>query len=191
MEILLAIILGGAFGAVLQRIGATNPNHIIDMLKLTDMKLAKTILIAIGVASIIVFIVNAIMPHTVHFSVKAAYLGVLVGGMIFGIGFAVGGLCPGTSLASAAEGRKDAMFFVLGGLLGSWLFAIAYEHIKTTDIYRTSLGGKTAIAEGVFRHGHEYNALIGFMSGTVTAIIIGVIFIFIAAKLPNAIRKED
>ncbi|MBD3822417.1 MAG: YeeE/YedE family protein [Thiotrichales bacterium] len=191
MEILLAIILGAAFGAVLQRIGATNPNHIIDMLKLTDMKLAKTILMAIGLASIIVFTVNAIAPQTVHFSVKAAYLGVLVGGMIFGIGFAVGGLCPGTSLASAAEGRKDAVFFVIGGLLGSWLFAIAYEHIKTTDIYRTSLGGKSALAEGVFRHGHEYNAIIGFMSGTVTAVVIGIIFIIIAAKLPNALRKED
>lgn len=191
MEIVLAIILGGFFGMVLQRIGATNPNHIIDMLKLTDMKLAKTIFMGIGVSSIIVFIFNALAPETAHFSVKAAYLGVLVGGMIFGIGFAVGGLCPGTSLASAAEGRKDAIFFVIGGLVGSWLFALAYGYIKTSVLYTTSLGGKSTLAEGVTRHGHEYNSLIGFMSGTVTAVVIGIIFIIIAAKLPNAIRKED
>ncbi|WP_024851538.1 DUF6691 family protein [Hydrogenovibrio kuenenii] len=191
MEIVLAIILGGAFGMVLQRIGATNPNHIIDMLKLTDLKLAKTILMAIGVSSIVVFIFNSFAPESVHFSVKAAYLGVLIGGMIFGIGFAVGGLCPGTSLASAAEGRKDAIFFVLGGLVGSWLFAIAYEHLKTSALYTTSLGGKSTLAEGVYRHGHEYSSIIGFVSGTVTAVIIGIIMIVLASKLPQAIRKED
>lgn len=191
MEILLAIILGGAFGVVLQRIGATNPTRIISMLKLTDLKLAKTILLSIGLASIVVFIVNAIAPGSVHFSVKAAYLGVLIGGMIFGIGFAVGGLCPGTSLAAAGEGRKDAMFFVVGGLLGAWAFALVYEHIKRTDIYATTIGGKMTVAEGVVRKGVEYHSLIGFMSGTLTAILIGVLLIAAARYLPNSIRKED
>ncbi|MDX1795751.1 MAG: DUF6691 family protein [Hydrogenovibrio sp.] len=191
MEILLAIILGGAFGVVLQRIGATNPTRIISMLKLTDLKLAKTILLSIGLASIVVFIVNAVAPGAVHFSVKAAYLGVLIGGMIFGIGFAIGGLCPGTSLAAAGEGRKDALFFVVGGLLGAWAFALVYEHIKTTDIYATTLGGKMTVAEGVVRKGVEYHSLIGFMSGTLTAILIGVLLIAAARYLPSSIRKED
>ena len=48
MEILLAVILGGAFGFVLHRIGATNPTRLIDMLRLSDLKLEKVILFSIG-----------------------------------------------------------------------------------------------------------------------------------------------
>lgn len=192
MDILLAILFGGLFGMILQRIGATNPSRIIDMLKLTDLKLAKTILLAIGLASITVFVVNAMSPDTVHFSVKAAYLGVFVGGLIFGLGFAIGGLCPGTSVCAIGEGRKDAIFFVLGGLLGAWLFAISFEFLKTTDLYTVAiLGGKTTLASGVTRNGMEYQSIIGFASGTLVAIAVGLALIYKAKWLPNAFRKES
>lgn len=189
MEIVLAIVLGGAFGYILQRIGATNPTRIIDMLALTDLKLAKEILFTIGLATIIVFLYNAISPGQAHFSVKAAYLGVFVGGLIFGLGFAIGGLCPGTSVAAMGEGRKDAIVYVLGGLLGAFLFALSFDTLKHTILYKMAiLGGKTTVAAGVTRNGHEYHALVDFLPGTVTAIILGVLFIYIAKKLPERIR---
>jgi uncharacterized membrane protein YedE/YeeE len=189
MEIVLAILLGGAFGYVLQRIGATNPTRIIDMLTLSDLKLAKTILFSIGLASIIVFTYNAINPGAAHFSVKAAYLGVFIGGLIFGLGFAIGGLCPGTGVAAMGEGRKDAMVYVLGGLVGAFLFAISFDTLKQTALYKVAiLGGKTTIAAGVTRNGHEYHALINFLPGIVTAILIGLLFMYLAKVLPNRIR---
>ncbi len=189
MEILLAILLGGAFGYVLQRLGATNPTRIIDMLTLRDLKLAKEILFSIGLATIIVFTYNAIVPGQAHFSIKAAYLGVFVGGLIFGLGFAIGGLCPGTSVAAMGEGRKDAIVYVLGGLVGAYLFALSFDSLKHTALYKTViLGGKTTIATGVTRHGHEYHALITFLPGIVTALILGLLFIYLAKKLPDRIR---
>ncbi|GAB6033989.1 DUF6691 family protein [Galenea microaerophila] len=189
MEIILAILLGGSFGYVLQRIGATNPTRIIDMLTLTDLKLAKEILLAIGVATIIVFLYNAIFPGQAHFSVKAAYLGVFVGGLIFGLGFAIGGLCPGTSVAAMGEGRKDAIVYVLGGLVGAYLFALSFDSLKDTILYKMAiLGGKTTLAAGVTRHGNEYHHLVTFLPGTVTALIIGLLFIYLAKKLPERLR---
>src|SRR5665811_2618197 len=81
MEITLAILIGAAFGFVLDRIGATNPNYIIRMLNLSDLHLMKTIFAAIGVASILLFaglLLGLVDPG--HLSVKAAYLGVFIGG---------------------------------------------------------------------------------------------------------------
>lgn len=191
MEIILAILLGGAFGFVLQRIGATNPSRIWEMLKLTNLKLVKTILLAIGLSTILVFVINAIAPGAVNFSVKAAFLGVFVGGMIFGLGFAIGGLCPGTAVAAMGEGRKDAIFYVVGGLFGAWTFALMFDYLKTTDLYQIAiLGGKTTIASDVTRKGIEYNSLIDFMPGVITAIILGIIFIAAAKYAPSAIRKK-
>jgi rhodanese-related sulfurtransferase len=46
----------------------------------------------------------------------------IVGGLVMGVGFIVGGFCPGTSLVSAATGKLDGLFFVLGGLTGIFLF---------------------------------------------------------------------
>lgn len=53
--IILAIILGAAFGFALDRVGATNPGYIIRMLNLSNLHLMKTILTGIGVASILTF----------------------------------------------------------------------------------------------------------------------------------------
>ena len=55
MQIVLAILIGAAFGFVLDRIGATNPNVITGMLTLRRLRLMKTILLAIGTGSILMF----------------------------------------------------------------------------------------------------------------------------------------
>ena len=99
MEIILAILLGTLFGFVLHRVGASNPENIINMLRLKDLHLMKAILLAIGVASSILFVGLAtgfINPS--HISIKASYWGVLVGGMILGTGWAIAGYCPGTGV---------------------------------------------------------------------------------------------
>jgi len=53
----------------------------------------------------------------------------ILGGAIMGVGFVLGGYCPGTSLVGAAVGRIDAMVFVLGGLAGMFVFGEAYPSV--------------------------------------------------------------
>ncbi|SIO03235.1 hypothetical protein SAMN05443662_1217 [Sulfurivirga caldicuralii] len=191
MKLLLAIILGGAFGFVLHRIGATNPTRLIDMLRLSDLKLEKVILFSIGTTMITLFTINTLFPGAVHFSVRAAYWGVFVGGLIFGLGFALSALCPGTGVAALGEGRKDAVFYVLGGLVGTFLLALSWEWLAQTALFQLVIDGtpKPVLAEGVVVRGHELPALI-HLPGWLTALIFGGALIALAFVLPRKLRDK-
>ena len=185
--VFLAIIIGGAFGFVLDRVGATNPDYIIGMLRLSKLHLMKTILLAIGVSSVLMFgglMLGIVDPG--HLSVKAAYAGVFIGGVLLGTGFAVAGYCPGTGLTAMATGRKDAVFFVLGGLLGAAAYMGTYSGIKATGILDNILGGKTTLGQIA---GTDYPSLFA-VNGSLIGIVMGIVFIAIAFVLPARLRGE-
>lgn len=188
-SIVLAVIIGGAFGFALDRVGASNPGYIINMLRLTNLHLMKTILLGIGVASFLVFgslLIGVVDPA--HLSVKAAYGGVFLGGLLLGTGFAMSGYCPGTGIAALATGRKDALFFVLGGLAGAGAYMVSFSAVESTGLLDDTLGGKTtlgAIADT------GYNALISGLSGEIIGIIMGIVFIVVAAVLPARLRRAQ
>lgn len=184
MTVVLAVILGAFFGFALQRVGATNPQNIINMLRLTDLHLMKAILFAIGVSSTLLFLLVSLGVIDVgHFSVKSAYTGVIAGGGLLGLGFALAGYCPGTGLAALADGRKDALFFAGGGLLGALIYTLAYGSIKGSWLFTSIAGGKVMLAQGV----DKYQALLPGVPGVVVAGLIGVVFMGIAWKLPDKI----
>lgn len=183
MEILLACLIGAAFGAALDRVGATNPGFIIGMLNLSNLHLMKTILLAIGVGSILMFGGQmAGLVEVGHMSVKGAYWGVIVGGAILGAGFAIAGYCPGTGLAAAATGRRDGISFILGGLAGAALYMGVFGGLEGTWLLDAILGGKTTIGAVP---GAEYPALLPAMRGDVVGLVLGVVFILVAAILPS------
>ncbi len=188
-EILLAVLVGGSFGFILHKVGATNPNRIIGFLRLTDLHLAKVILFGIGFSSLLLFVLMAIgVIDSIHISVKASYIGVIVGGAIFGIGFGLGGYCPGTTLAALGAGRKDSLFMILGGLVGAWVYVLAFGWLETNVswLFNEIAGGKVSIAVT----GNEaYPALVDGISGVVVAGVIAILFMGGAALLPNRLRK--
>jgi len=189
MEILLAILIGAAFGFVLDRVGATNPNYIIRMLNLSNLHLMKTILAGIGVASIFLFgglLLGLVDPG--HLSVKTAYLGVFIGGLLLGLGFAVAGYCPGTGLTALATGRVDALFFVIGGLVGAGAYMLTYAGIAETGLLESIAGGKATLAPV---SGADYPSLLSGVAGEWLGIGIGVAFVLIAWVLPGRIGTAN
>ena len=184
MTIFLAIVLGLFFGFALQRVGATNPENIINMLRLTDLHLMKAILFAIGVSSIFLFTLMSVgIIDSGHLSVKSSYIGVIVGGAVLGLGFAIAGYCPGTGLAAIGTGRKDALVFVIGGLGGALLYMLVYGSIEGSWLFNDIAGGKVMLAQGF----DKYTALIPGVPGVQLAAGIGVVFILIAWKLPDKV----
>jgi len=166
----------------LHRVGAANPHNIINMLRLKDLHLMKVILFAIGISSLVLFILlTAGLLNPAHISIKTAYIGVLIGGLIFGVGFAITGYCPGTSLVGAGGGRKDALFFILGGLIGALLFTLSFGWLKSTFLFKEIAGGKVTLANtGI----SKYPAIFDNIPALAVAGILAVVFMLIAWKLP-------
>lgn len=129
MKLLLGLLLGAAFGAVLQLSGASSHTKVTKTLRLTDFTIMKVILMAIGVGLLGVHLLDAV--GWANMKVKDLYLpGLVLAGGIFGVGFAVSGYCPGTALAAAAEGKADAWATVLGGLCGALVFAFVFPGLE-------------------------------------------------------------
>lgn len=184
MNIILAIILGIVFGFALQRVGANNPQNIINMLRLKDLHLMKAIFFAIGFSSTLLFLLMAFgIIDSGHLSVKSSYFGVIVGGSLLGLGFAIAGYCPGTSLTALADGRKDALFFIGGGLLGALFYTLVYGSIKETWLFDQVAGGKVMLAAG----SEKFEPLLPMIPGTLLAATIGILFMIIAWKLPEKV----
>lgn len=129
MMLVLGLILGASFGAVLQLAGASSHTKITNALRLKDLTIIKLILAAIGVGLIRVHLLD--LFGLANMKVKDLYLpGLVIAGLIFGVGFAVTGYCPGTALAAVAEGKPDAAMTILGGLLGALIFAFLFPELE-------------------------------------------------------------
>jgi len=184
-HVILASIFGLLFGFILHKSGASNPQHIINMLRLKDFRLVKIILLAIGFSSLLLFALSSLGIIEPHFSVKTAYVGVMVGGLIFGIGWAVSGFCPGTSVAALGAGRKDAFVFIGGGLIGAFLFMLIYGSIKNTALFDNLFGGKATLANtGI----EKYTTLIDTIPATYIAGGVALLFIALAFLLPEKVE---
>ncbi|HEX6049647.1 MAG TPA: DUF6691 family protein, partial [Gemmatimonadaceae bacterium] len=87
-----------------------------------------------------VYLLSA-MGVPMKFDVKPTYvLGVALGGLIFGVGFALSGYCPGTCVVGAGEGRRDALSAVGGGVVGALLFTLVYRWIEPVLVKPMSYG---------------------------------------------------
>ena len=85
---------------------------------------------------------------TLTFFPKTFWIPTLVGGAIMGLGFIIGGFCPGTSLSAAATGKIDAIVFIGGVMLGIFGFIFSYETIWET-LRKSGKMGKVNIAEWI------------------------------------------
>ena len=125
---LAAVLIGILFGYALQRSGFTNSRKISAAFYMKDVDVPVVMFTAIITASIGLWGMSLLgLIDLGKFYFLPSYLvPMIAGGFIFGIGMAVGGFCPGTSLASMVTGKIDAMVFVGGFLLGSLLFGDLY-----------------------------------------------------------------
>jgi hypothetical protein len=117
-------VIGFAFGFTLEMSGFGDSRKLAAQFYFTELTVLKVMFTAIVTAMVLLF--GAVSLGILNFSqvwVNPTYLwsGIL-GGLIMGVGFIIGGFCPTTSLASASTGKIDGMLFMLGGFVGAFLF---------------------------------------------------------------------
>jgi hypothetical protein len=132
VQLVLGLGIGILFGFLLQKGGVTSYDVIVGQLLLENFTVVKVMLFAVIVAMIGVHLLVRFGYAELH--VYPGSLGSnLIGGLIFGVGFALLGLCPGTVAGAAGTGALDALIGgILGLLVGSGLFADLYPKIKAT-----------------------------------------------------------
>ena len=125
------LITGILFGFLLQKGEVLRYDKQIGALRLQDMTIVKFMLSHIAVAMVGVYFLYDL--GIVKLSIKSTILGgVVIGAIIFGIGWGLLGYCPGTSLGALGEGRIDALWGIGGMLVGAGVYAEAYPYLQKT-----------------------------------------------------------
>jgi uncharacterized membrane protein YedE/YeeE len=128
-ELWLGLITGVFFGALLQQGRVLRYEKQVGAMLFRDMTILKFMMSAIIVGMIGINLL--VSMGVVALSVKGTAIGAnLIGGLLFGAGWAVMGFCPGTSVGAIGEGRWHAVFAVLGMLVGAAIYAEAYPALK-------------------------------------------------------------
>ncbi len=128
MNLWLAIIFGIGFGYILQRVGAFEFENIINALRLKDLIIPKFMLFSVAITTLGVFSLRGAGLISLDL-IAANPIAAIVGGLIFGVGFALTGYCPGTSIGAMGEGKKDARYVVFGGLFGVLAFSLIQQYL--------------------------------------------------------------
>jgi uncharacterized membrane protein YedE/YeeE len=137
--LLYGLITGILFGFLLQKARVIRYDKQLGALRLMDMTIVKFMLSTILVAMVGTYLLKDL--GLVKLSIKPTILGgVILGGLIFGIGWGFLGYCPGTSAGALGEGRWDAVWGILGMLGGAALYAEAYTALKKTVLTWGDLG---------------------------------------------------
>jgi rhodanese-related sulfurtransferase len=128
---LVYLLIGFAFGYVLEIAGFGNSKKLAAQFYFTEMTVLKVMFTAIVVGMVLIYGASAIGLLDVNLIwINPTYLWPgIVGGVIMGVGFILGGFCPGTSIVAAATAKIDGIFFVLGAFFGIFLFG------ETVDLY--------------------------------------------------------
>jgi hypothetical protein len=141
--LMLGLMTGIFFGFFLQKGQALKYDKQIGMLRLQDFTILKVMASAIlvGMVGVYFFVDMGMGDLSLKTTVLAANI---IGGLIFGLGWGMLGYCPGTAVGATAEGRWDAFWGgVLGMLVGAGIFSEVYPLLKDNLLRWGDLGKLT------------------------------------------------
>jgi hypothetical protein len=131
-SLLVAFLLGLGFGFFLERAGFGSARKLAAQFYLYDMSVFKVMFTAIVTAMLGVTYLGWIgwLDLSQVYLVPTHLVPQIAGGLVLGVGFVIGGYCPGTSVASLATGRIDAFVYAFGIGAGTLVYAEVYPAIK-------------------------------------------------------------
>ncbi len=166
LNLILAIVIGFFFGFLLEQAGFSTSKKLVGLFYGYDFTVWRVFFTAAITAMFgILLLAHFDLLDLDLIYVNPLYLwSVIVGGVIMGVGFLLGGFCPGTSICATVIGKIDALFFLIGVALGILLFIFGYPAF--VDLYKGTYLGIPVV--------HD---LLGMSMGTFAFLIIVVAFL--------------
>ncbi|RJQ11066.1 MAG: hypothetical protein C4558_03610 [Dehalococcoidia bacterium] len=132
--VLLYLVLGTVFGFVLSRSGAADYDFIQGMFLLTNFQLYGIIGSAVAITAPSLWLLKrygkTLTGQPLVIELKPGHRGNVIGGVLFGVGWSISGMCPGPILVSIGEGKVYALAVLAGSLIGAAAFGVAYPKLQ-------------------------------------------------------------
>uniref|UniRef100_A0A832DIZ2 Sulfurtransferase n=1 Tax=Ignavibacterium album TaxID=591197 RepID=A0A832DIZ2_9BACT len=144
VSLIIAFIIGIGFGFALERGGFGSARILAAQFYFSNMRVLKVMFTAIVTAMLGVYYLSVIgfVDLSLIYISETYILPQVIGGLILGIGFVIGGYCPGTSVVSFATGKLDGLVYILGVMFGIFVFGEIFPFI-TDFYYSTNMGSLT------------------------------------------------
>ena len=131
---ILYLLLGTIFGFVLSRSGAADYDYIQGMFLFERFQLYGIIGTAVVFTAAGLWLIKrrgrTISGRPIAIEQKVLHRGTIAGGVLFGVGWSLAGMCPGPILVNIGEGKIYALAALAGGLAGAGLFGTVYDVIQ-------------------------------------------------------------
>jgi uncharacterized membrane protein YedE/YeeE len=128
------LMLGTVFGFILSRSGAADYNFIQGMFLFTNLQLYGIIGVAVAVGLPGIWLIKrrgrTLLGRRIEIELKPMHRGNVAGGVMFGIGWSLAGMCPGPIFVNIGEGKIYALAALAGALTGAGLFATNYSRLQ-------------------------------------------------------------
>ncbi len=128
----IAFLIGIGFGWFLERAGFGSAKKLVSQFYLNDLAVFKVMFTAIVTAMLGIFYLGwmGVLDLDLLYLTDTNLWPMIVGGLVLGVGFVVGGYCPGTSLVAVATFKLDAIFYVLGVMAGVLAIGEVFPLVK-------------------------------------------------------------
>ena len=132
VSLIIAFVIGIAFGFTLERAGFGRATILAAQFYFTNMRVLKVMFTAIVTAMLGIFFLSVIgfLDISLVYLTPTNMLPMVVGGLVAGVGFVIGGYCPGTSMVAIATGKIDAMVYLLGMIFGIFVFGEMFPMVE-------------------------------------------------------------
>jgi len=182
LDLLIALLIGIGFGFSLEQAGFSSSRKLVGMFYGYD----TTVLKVFFTAAIVALTGSQLLSYFGLLDLSKVFVNEyyvtasIVGGIIMGAGFIMGGFCPGTGLSAMSIGKIDAIFFFLGGLTGAFLFAETFPLIKK-------------MADSSYKGPVKINEALGLSPGLFTFLLIvsAVAMFWIAEKAEKRFARPE
>jgi hypothetical protein len=161
LDLVIAFLIGAGFGFALEQAGFSSSRKLTGMFYGYDTTVIKVFF----TAAIVALVGSQFLRYFGLLDLNKVFVNeyyvyaAIIGGVIMGAGFIMGGYCPGTGLSALSIGKIDALFFFFGGLTGAFLFAETYPLIQN-------------LANGAYRGPVKINEALGLSPGLFTFLLI-------------------